>query len=590
MIFTGIEILFIIHHTSIKYAVECRGRWHGDVLIYTFPGCKESESQLELFWSEVALLSRLRHENLELFMGAVIEPIPCIVTSAKKGPSLYEKIHIRKEPLHLKDKMSIATQVAQAASYLHAKGIVLHRRLNSHNIFLESKVQLCLIDQRSINSNLYSRPASASSVMPLTNSLSAKCNSRSPPSSPLPLTLDTLAACCAASTSNVPSSRSSIASTCSTSSTESNSSSNCSRASKIEKLSSMFFSRSNSSSSGCGSNGSSPTNSPSPFGNHSTFNYLASNANSLSYSQYTFTHPLSVAPCVHGHGASNCTSSSSSSSSKGASESSYANCNSTSSLSSSSSNTNSNNSPFTNYQFTSPLNNASIREQLSYLAPELIRTMDIESIPSLSRCTHGVNDHLHQSPEAITTSKHTMATDVYAFGTILYELMTYKFPYSKLTSENIISRVSNGYHESVSKLKSCPTFWSDLIKSTWHANPVSRPSFKQICKILQASSKQTNQLVSSRSNANSNTTLASSLTANKSMGTNSSPLPLSCSATAHISSLNRQFSSSEPEKLNFDPESGWPWYWSGNTGNVVNCTTGVRKPLTPQHALYPRNH
>ena len=124
-----------------------RGRWHGDVLIYTFPTCKEEED-LEILWQEVASLSKLRHENLQLFMGAVLEPVPCIITGMKKGPSLYEKIHLKKESISNSVKISIARQVAQAVGYLHAKGMIVHKRMNSHNILLESKVKLCLIDQR----------------------------------------------------------------------------------------------------------------------------------------------------------------------------------------------------------------------------------------------------------------------------------------------------------------------------------------------------------------------------------------------------------------------------------------------------------
>lgn len=103
---------------------------------------------MESLWQEVASLSKLRHENLQLFMGAVLEPVPCIITGMKKGPSLYEKIHVQKEPLSHAFRISVARQVAQAVGYLHAKNIVVHKRMNSHNILLENKVKLCLIDQR----------------------------------------------------------------------------------------------------------------------------------------------------------------------------------------------------------------------------------------------------------------------------------------------------------------------------------------------------------------------------------------------------------------------------------------------------------
>lgn len=115
-------------------------------MIYTFPSCKE-ESDQELLFHQIAILSRLRHENLQLFMGAIIEPVPCIITSMKKGPTLYEKIHVANEFLSRTYKISIARQVAQAIGYLNAKNLnVSVSSINSHHIILENKVKLCLID------------------------------------------------------------------------------------------------------------------------------------------------------------------------------------------------------------------------------------------------------------------------------------------------------------------------------------------------------------------------------------------------------------------------------------------------------------
>jgi kinase suppressor of Ras 2 len=42
-------------------------------------------------------------------------------------------------------RVNITRQIAQALGYLHAKGIVMCT-LNSQNIFLESKVKICLMD------------------------------------------------------------------------------------------------------------------------------------------------------------------------------------------------------------------------------------------------------------------------------------------------------------------------------------------------------------------------------------------------------------------------------------------------------------
>lgn len=122
-----------------------RGRWHGEVLIYTFPHSKEKDESK--FWEEVGKLSMIRHENIALFMGACAEPPQyAIITSMKKGPSLFEHIHINKHHLSFHTKVNVARQIVQGMGYLHAKGIV-HKTLTSRNVILESRVKLCLMDQ-----------------------------------------------------------------------------------------------------------------------------------------------------------------------------------------------------------------------------------------------------------------------------------------------------------------------------------------------------------------------------------------------------------------------------------------------------------
>lgn len=122
-----------------------RGRWHGEVLIYTFNQSREEE--IAEFWEDVSKLSMIRHENIALFMGACVEPPHlAIITSMKKGPSLFEHIHIKRHHLSSHTKVNVARQIAQGMGYLHAKGIV-HKNLTSKNVILESRVKVCIMDQ-----------------------------------------------------------------------------------------------------------------------------------------------------------------------------------------------------------------------------------------------------------------------------------------------------------------------------------------------------------------------------------------------------------------------------------------------------------
>ena len=62
-------------HSTINLLIVrgSRGRWHGEVMIHTYPDVLPGDGVTH-FWEEVSKLSMIRHENVALFMGACIEP------------------------------------------------------------------------------------------------------------------------------------------------------------------------------------------------------------------------------------------------------------------------------------------------------------------------------------------------------------------------------------------------------------------------------------------------------------------------------------------------------------------------------------
>lgn len=125
-----------------------RGRYYGDVIIHTYRrGKGNAEEIYNKFLKEVSRMCMIRHDNIALFMGACIDhPNLAIVTGMRKGISIYEQLRKRQSSvMTLSYKLSIAKQVSQAMGYLHARGIPM-KKLNSKNVFLESKVKLCLND------------------------------------------------------------------------------------------------------------------------------------------------------------------------------------------------------------------------------------------------------------------------------------------------------------------------------------------------------------------------------------------------------------------------------------------------------------
>lgn len=133
------EVVSATHKGSVF-----RGRWHGDVMIYT--RAHDTPDEISEFHEEVELLSRIRHENVVLFMGACINPPHlAIVTSVRKGQTLFTHLHILQTSFYFGSKFSITKQIAQGMGYLHGKGINLGK-LCSRNIYLESKVKIGISD------------------------------------------------------------------------------------------------------------------------------------------------------------------------------------------------------------------------------------------------------------------------------------------------------------------------------------------------------------------------------------------------------------------------------------------------------------
>jgi len=79
-------------------------------------------------------------------------------------------------------------------------------------------------------------------------------------------------------------------------------------------------------------------------------------------------------------------------------------------------------------------------------------------------------------------------TDVYSFGVILWEIVTRAefFGEEKFMS-NIEEKVMNGERPPIPI--ECPFELSTLISRAWHQEPSSRPSFPEICEMLEGIKK-----------------------------------------------------------------------------------------------------
>ena len=101
-----------------------------------------SEKHLAMMNREINTMSRLRHPNLLLFIGAVLDHPsgnPLIITEIMDTSlrSAYEKGQITEESV----KLSILRDTASALNYLHCHpaGAIIHRDVSSANVLLETR-------------------------------------------------------------------------------------------------------------------------------------------------------------------------------------------------------------------------------------------------------------------------------------------------------------------------------------------------------------------------------------------------------------------------------------------------------------------
>ncbi|KAM7255280.1 hypothetical protein ACFE04_020521 [Oxalis oulophora] len=119
------------------------------------------------FLREVAIMKRLRHPNIVLFMGAVTQPPNLsIVTEYLSRGSLYRLLHKpgAREVLDERRRLSMAYDVAKGMNYLHKRNPpIVHRDLKSPNLLVDKKytVKVCDFGLSRLKANTFLSSKSA---------------------------------------------------------------------------------------------------------------------------------------------------------------------------------------------------------------------------------------------------------------------------------------------------------------------------------------------------------------------------------------------------------------------------------------------
>ena len=83
------------------------------------------------------------------------------------------------------------------------------------------------------------------------------------------------------------------------------------------------------------------------------------------------------------------------------------------------------------------------------------------------------------APEAAMYSRFTIKSDVWSFGILLYEVVTYgRFPYPGMTNAEVLERIQAGYRMACPP--TCPKNLHDMMCECWRDDPNSRPTFETL--------------------------------------------------------------------------------------------------------------
>jgi len=117
-----------------------KAKWQGaDVAVKKFFRQQASDQLLLELRKESVIMSRLRHPNILLFIGAcVIPPNLCIVTEYMPGGNVAKLLHNRSVAIPWVTRLKMIKQVALGMNYLHNfKQPFIHRDLTSYNLLVD---------------------------------------------------------------------------------------------------------------------------------------------------------------------------------------------------------------------------------------------------------------------------------------------------------------------------------------------------------------------------------------------------------------------------------------------------------------------
>lgn len=87
------------------------------------------------------------------------------------------------------------------------------------------------------------------------------------------------------------------------------------------------------------------------------------------------------------------------------------------------------------------------------------------------------------APEAINFGSFTIKSDIWSFGILLMEIVTYgRIPYPGMSNPEVIRSLERGYR--MPRPEHCPEELYDIMMRCWKNRPEERPTFEYIQSVL----------------------------------------------------------------------------------------------------------
>lgn len=117
------------------------------------------------------------------------------------------------------------------------------------------------------------------------------------------------------------------------------------------------------------------------------------------------------------------------------------------------------------------------------LAKEL-KLVDLVEPPDSYEATGLTGSRRYMPPEVVRCANYGFKADVYSFSILFWEICALETPYAKMDADTHFNKVvARGVRPK--RLSYLPTQVRAMMEDGWSSDASKRPSFKQICLILQ---------------------------------------------------------------------------------------------------------